>query len=583
MANRTPNFNPNVPDNAGNPETGAVYPGGQTQTAITDPGARMVSAGLNLMVGGFGSLSDEQKDDMGQMNNAIVGQMQNRWWKSQDEQFNQSSGQQYKDSSAALNVDYQDELARAAEIADPVERSQALGSAHQRMWSELAKLDQTYLDAAGKYSNNPIIANRAGQLIQQRTELMNKISGAGQQGAQQTSTEEGAGLKQAQAGQAKAAASEETGFYSKINSQAMSQMDQSTDPKDFIVTREGGREEIQEEVTEIMTRRQDALGQAMAQIKELEASGNQERVRDAYAKFEQMFFVHPDDLADEEGEALVNLWRTKAQGEVIDLAAQNVADRLRAAGRGFRPEQDTNAPAAPAVSESPQITPAQDKQRILPASAGPAQEAKVQLGVEMAETRELPDFNVKRAITAMGGDDVDEIAAAGQKAYDEVVKQYKAAGLDPPPNWNPKPDSVVANVVRGLYADLPDLAEVKARRKKARGAKTTKVDKSKVLQTYLDGLSSKVQAIFNIPKDAATGYPEGVTRDAAIWINLNQLVVDFLKKYPDQKLTVTQLVEGALANLAAREGTKEATVAKEPKRKSPGRAARMLGKGKKKK
>jgi hypothetical protein len=539
---------------AGQIPTGNVSASGQTQQAISEPTHQGILAGQDLINTAIAGDDPNYLQALRNADNAIVGQMQQRWWKSQDEQFVQTHGQTYSTSSQQLQSNYMDELARAADITDPWERDSAMNAAHGRMWNELGKLDEAFLDQAGKYASNPIIGNRAARLLKQRRETIAKIAGEQAEPAKQTEALSRAEAAQAQAGHARAQGETAGGFYSTRNAQSAATVPVNK-ATDWIVTRPGGREELQKETQQLLMEREQILVPALRQYQEAMASGNMKLANQVKNEFKRQFLVDPEMLGDEEGEELLNLWRSEAVVPLRKQAAENVYNRLIDASRGFQAAPDTSAPQAPGggqplsarAPESPQVgTPGATKKPVPSILAGGESEAKLGFARGLEETRDLPEFDVGRAAQAMGGNTPEEIEVKGQKAYNFMAQQMIREGLEPPPEWDADPSVEVTTFAQDAYSAIPTYREETKKRAGLPGK----------MQKYFDTISDQVRAVFMLPK-TIPGLPEGLDRNDIIWMNLITLHAQFLRKFPESDASIEQLVQGALANVAQRETSKQ--------------------------
>lgn len=542
--------------------TGNVSPTGQTQQAITEPEFQQMAAGQDLINTAIAGDDQQYLSALRNVDNAVIGRMQQRWWKSQDEQFLQTQGQSYQLASQNLQASYMDELARASDIKDPWERDAAMNAAHGRMWSELGKIDQNFLDQASKYANNPIIGNRVSRLIQQRTELIGKIAGERAQPAQQAQTLSTAEQAQATAGAQRATAEKTRGFYSSSVASVASRVPISR-ARDFIITQPGGREELQSEIQHLMAERETLLAPAYRQYQEALSSGNMKLARQAAAEFRKMFLVDPEMFGDKDSEEIINLWRSEALPKLEKEAAENIYNRLIDASRGFQPGPGTKAPQAPGA---PALTPggltkeSGKPPAILGKGAPPEAEEQARFARRLGETREMPEFDIPRAMQAMGGGTTEEVEVSGQKAYNFMAQQMIREGLEPPARWDSTPSVEVTEFAQDAYSDIPSYREATTQRKKTEKG-------SAQMQKYLDGLSDQIKAVFMLP-DSIPNLPAGLDRDDIVWMNLITLHAQFLRKYPDSDISIEQMVEGALSNVAQR-GLTQQKLEERNKRLSP--------------
>lgn len=566
-----------LPDLSGQQPSGNVGPGGEEQQLITEPKHRLQSAFSDMIISGFGGASPEYKESMRNVNNAVIGAMQQRWWKSQDEQFTQTQGAQYKQNADMLQQSYMDELARASELQEPQERMAAMNAAHGRMWSTLSQLDTQFFDAAAKFPNNPIINNRVSFVMNKRREQMGQITGQGQKTAEQVRTEEEAGLRQAQAGGARASESTKGGFYTPARGQAAERIPTGS-AYDWIVTQPGGREELTQEQNRLGQKMMAAVPQAFAEYQKAKNTGNRELIRDVRQRFKETFFIDPEDLGTKEGDELLNFWRANeaVTTGLDDRAARVVFDRVLSAGRGFAPKPGTNAPGGAqgidqqSVDDLQRTAGRENKLQIgrdkglqpltgtsgvsLPKGAPPELSAQVDLAQQLGETRSIPDFNIQKAVQAMGGDTPEAIELSGRRTYDAVKKQYESAGLQAPKDWNPEPSVEVAEFAQRLYATLPSFEEETEKR-----SKRTATKQGRQQQSYLDNISDRVQKVFDADYKKT---PFGLDRNDAIWFNLLLIHKEFLEKFPTSDLSIEQMIQGSLSNLGQRRQKTKETIEK---------------------
>jgi hypothetical protein len=537
-----------TPGISGQINTGKVSPTGAAQQQIQEPKYQLMAAGADLVNLGINAAygTPEELEALRNLDNAVIGGMQQRWWQEQDKQFTANQGKEYERGTAALQASYMEELAGAADLTDPWERQAAMNAAHGRMWSELSKLDQDYMTKASKYSTNPIIGNRVGTLIQQRNDLMNKIIGGRKDVAAETETlsRAEAAQGQAEASRAQAAKAEEgAGFYTANRAREATRVPVSK-AKDFIITQKGGREELQNETNQLMAEREQVLATALRQYQSDLDTGNMRLANESAERFKERFFVDPELLAGEEGESLLNVWRAEAIPQVTDAAADNIYNRLVDASRGFQPQPDNRAPAAPGggpeVQPTPKIGAPSERPRILGPEAGEEEEERAQLATQIAETRGVPEFDVNRARQAMGGDVPETIEDKAIRMRDNMAQRYKDAGLPVPPKWSADVTDEVVAFAEASYKRLPTMEE-EAKARKAR---------PEAVQKYLRGLTDKIQRVFEMPDKGP--WPKGLDRDDVIWMNLIQLHTELLDKHPDYTGSIMDMVDAALADLAYR-------------------------------
>jgi hypothetical protein len=550
-----------LPDLSGEQPTGNITPGGAEQQAITEPKHRLQSAFADMVTSSFGAADPEYKASLRNVDNAIISGMQQRWWKAQDEQFVQRQGAAYKQQVDSLQQGYMDELSRASEAKDPHERMTLMNAAHGRMWSTLAQLDTQFFDSAAKFPNNPIINNRVSFVMDKRREQMAQITGQGQQTATQVKTEEEAGLRSAQAGESRAEAATKGGFYSPARGQAAERIPPGS-AYDWLITQPGGSDELTAEQGRLSQKMMAAVPQGFAEYQKAKNTGNRELIRDVRQKFRETFFIDPEDLGTKEGEELLNHWRANevvAQG-LDDRAARIVFERVIAAGRGFGPRPGTTSAGVaqgidpdsvadlqrtagiekrPQIGEQTAEAPGQPQGKApsisLPSGAPPELQAQVELAQQMGDTRGLPEFNIQRAVQAMGGDTPEKAELAGRRAYDAVRA---------PKDWNPDPSDEVTEFATRLYSTLPTYEEATAKKGKRTATKTGRAQ-----QKYLDGLSDRVEKIFSEPYKKTMF---GLDRDDAIWLNLLFLHKEFLEKFPESDMSVEQMIQGSISNLGQR-------------------------------
>lgn len=549
------------------PQEQQVAPGTQTRTPIQEPAAQMMEAGMGLMTAAIPNQSPEEREAWRKMDNAIANRFQTRWWKAQADQFEQTKGAEYRRNVQNLQIDYENELAGAADAKDDLERAAMIRAAGSRMWQALGSITQQHGIDGSNYPNNPIIAQNVFSRVDGVSQTVKNMMGAGKEATEQVRLEAETGAARGRESASRAQAAKTTleaeGPYgTKYRDAAEGWQGDSQEFVEF--AGEQARDEIEELSTSIAKSRWAKLDAERTAIAKMEEGPTKSAAED---RFFNEYGVYFDDIGTKRGTEGLQWYRLAASDSIEKEAADRYVSKLRGPDP-FRPAtRKLGVVSAGAGGPGEEGKFEREAPPQIPTGATPEERTQIAQELVAKEMGPLPDYNLAAAAVVIGGKGDEEAKSQQRADLDSLNATLRAYGKPELPSGVLEDTPTTVELANRLFPEgLRSPAEVDKERSRRLNAlaKEKAGKKANVFQRYgmylkkrmsgpeysrykryLADLAPQVETAMlrtippeELPVSAITG--QKLTQDEARKMS----ALAFLKKhndqYPDMSLTLPQ-------------------------------------------